>query len=87
MQVLPGHQLTWFLQQHGQHLKGLLLKSEPLTTLRQLAGSKINLEETKAQTIDRDIGLHANLKLKCRETLRWRQSYFSGNPRTILKTH
>jgi hypothetical protein len=48
-QLLPGYQLSGFSQQHRQDLKRLLLQSDAQATLRQFAGSKIDLEDSKPQ--------------------------------------
>jgi hypothetical protein len=49
LQLLPGYQLSGLFQQHRQDLKRLLLQSDAQATLRQFAGSKIDLEDSKPQ--------------------------------------
>src|SRR4029450_4990554 len=46
-EFLAGHQLAWSGQQHGEHLKRLLLKPDPDTALPQLASLKIGLEDAE----------------------------------------
>src|ERR1700681_108998 len=48
-QLVPGYQLPGVSQQHRQDLKRLLLQSDAEDTLRQVAGSKIDLEDSKPQ--------------------------------------
>ena len=47
-QFLPGYQLAGLFEQHGQDLKRLLLQPDAPAALRQFAGSKIDLEDSKA---------------------------------------
>ena len=47
LQLLPGYQLSGLCQQHRQTLKRLLLQPDAKAALRQFAGSKIDLEDTK----------------------------------------
>jgi hypothetical protein len=46
-QFLSGYQLSRFFQQHRQRSKRLLLQPDAQAALRQFAGSKIDLEDTK----------------------------------------
>ena len=47
LQLLPGHQLPGFFQQHRQDLKRLLLQPDAQAALGQFAGAKIDLEDAK----------------------------------------
>ena len=44
-QFLPGHQFSWFFQQHGQQLEGSFLQPHPFAKLREFTGSKIGFEK------------------------------------------
>src|SRR6266849_2375869 len=46
-QLLPGHQLSGFFQEHRQDLKRLFLQPDAQATLCQFASAKIDLEDTK----------------------------------------
>ena len=47
VQLLPGYQLSGFLQQHRQDLKRLLLQPDAQAALRQFSGSQVDLEDTE----------------------------------------
>jgi hypothetical protein len=63
-QLFPGYQLSRSFQQHRQHLEGLLLQFQAHAPFAEFAGSEIDFEEPKAQTIGRPVGRHRKSKLE-----------------------
>src|SRR5215469_149256 len=47
LQLLPGHQLPWALQQCSQHLKRLVLQLDLDSALTYFAGLEINLKQAE----------------------------------------
>ena len=62
-QFVSAHQLSGALEQHGQNLERLLLQLEPQAMFHQLAGSKIDFENTEPQTPGWAVGPHGNPRL------------------------
>jgi hypothetical protein len=65
-QLLPGHQVARFFQQHRQQSEGLLLQPPALVLLCQFPGSKIGFESPEPQTPGWVVGLlHGNPQTGC----------------------
>jgi len=48
LELFAGHQFAGVLEQCRQHLKRLLLQADSPPALRELAGSKVDLEDAEA---------------------------------------
>ena len=78
MQLLPRHDLTGILNQHGQDLNGLIGNSDFDSVAAQLTGAQIQLKRTKADETNRASHAHGNS---------WRKSLAYTHFRSFVFNH